>query len=170
MSKVLRCTHWLANISSSPEFNVLVFSFLLNLAWEFWQVPFFDGMADGPHWLGVKACTQATFGDAAIALLAFWVTAAHTRNRYWIAQPGKSQVLIFIIVGVAATMLLEALATRVLGRWAYGDSMPRLPFLGTGLLPVLQWCVVPLLVLWFVRRQTELPMRGGIDETKIDQR
>jgi hypothetical protein len=32
-----------------PEFNVMIFSFLLNLAWEVWQVPFFRGMADQPH-------------------------------------------------------------------------------------------------------------------------
>jgi hypothetical protein len=31
--------------------------------------------------------------------------------------------------------------------------MPRLPVIGTGLLPLLQWLVIPPLVLWFVRRQ-----------------
>ncbi len=57
--KILRNTRWLAGLPSTPEFNVLVFSYLLNLAWEVWQVPFFQGMADQPHWEGVKACTQA---------------------------------------------------------------------------------------------------------------
>lgn len=60
-------------MSGTPEFNIPVFSFLLNLAWEYWQVPFFRGMADQPHWLGVKACSLATLGDAGIALAAFWV-------------------------------------------------------------------------------------------------
>ena len=166
----MQWTRWLANVSGTPEFNIFVFSFLLNLAWEIWQVPFFEGMADRPHWLGVKTCTQATSGDAAIALLAFWVTAAHAQTRYWVAQPRKSQVLIFVGVGVVATILLEALATGILGRWAYGDTMPRLPFLGTGMLPLLQWCVVPLLVLWFVRRQTELPMRKRMHDTEIEER
>ena len=58
----------------TPEFNIALFAFLLNLPWEFWQVPFFAGM-------------------------------------------------------------------------------PRLPLLGTGMLPVLQWIVIPPLVLWFVKRQ-----------------
>ncbi len=137
----------------TPEFSVVVFSFLLNLAWEYWQVPFFRGMGDQPHWLGVKACTQATFGDAGIALVAFWVTAFFARTRSWIMQPTRSDIAIFIGVGLVAAIVFEALAIGVLERWAYSDAMPRLPVLGTGLVPVIQWLVIPPLVVWFVRRQ-----------------
>ena len=137
----------------TPEFSVVVFSFLLNLAWEYWQVPFFRGMADQPHWLGVKACTLATFGDAGIALAAFWVTAFFARTRSWIMQPSRSDIAIFIGVGLVAAIVFEALAIGVLERWAYSDAMPRLPVLGTGLVPVIQWLVIPPLVIWFVRRQ-----------------
>jgi len=151
--KILRLVRWFANLPSTPEFNVLVFSFLINLGWEVWQVPFFRGMANQPHWLGVKACTQATFGDAGIALAAFWVTAIFARARSWMLQPRKLDIAIFLGVGVAATIVLEALATGVLERWAYNDALPRLPILGTGLLPLLQWLALPPLVLWFVRRQ-----------------
>jgi hypothetical protein len=145
----------------SPEFNVVVFSFLLNLVWEVWQVPFFRGMADQPHWSGVKACTQATFGDAGIALAAFWVAAFFARTRRWIMQPSSLDIAIFIGVGLLAAIVFEALATGVLGRWAYNDAMPRLPILGTGLLPLLQWLTLPPLVLWFVRRQIGAPVSGN---------
>ncbi len=136
-----------------PEFNVLIFSFLLNLAWEVWQVPFFRGMADQPHWLGVKACTQATFGDAGIALAAFWVTAMVARTRNWILRPKRWDIAVFLSVGIVVTIVFEALATGMFQRWAYANTMPRLPLLGTGLLPLLQWLALPPLVLWFVRRQ-----------------
>jgi hypothetical protein len=136
-----------------PEVNVVIFSFLLNLAWEMWQVPFFLGMADAPHWQGVKACTQATAGDAGIALAAFWITAVAARNRHWMFAPRKSDLAAFIGTGLIATIVFEALATEVLGRWTYTEAMPRLPIIGTGLLPLLQWLVIPPLVLWFVRRQ-----------------
>lgn len=149
----MRPMRWIASLPGTPEFNVLVFSFLLNLAWEVWQVPFFRGMADQPHWLGVKICTQATFGDAGIALAAFWVTAFFARTRSWIMQPSRSDIAIFIGVGLAATIILETLAIGVLARWAYSEAMPHLPVLGTGLLPLLQWLVIPPLVLWFVRRK-----------------
>jgi len=149
-----------AALLRTPEFNVIIFSFLLNLAWELWQVPFFRGMADQAHWLGVKACTQATFGDAGIALLAFWVTAFFARSRSWISQPRRLNIAIFIGVGLVATIIFETLAIGAFERWAYADSMPRLPILGTGLLPVIQWLVIPPLVLWFARRQISAPASG----------
>ena len=51
------------------------------------------------------------------------------------------------------TVLMEWLATGSLNRWAYADSMPIVPFLGIGLLPALQWLLLPPLVVWFTRRQ-----------------
>lgn len=151
--KILRLARWISNLPGTPEFNVLVFSFLLNLVWEYWQVPFFRGMADQSHWQGVKTCTQATFGDAGIALAAFWITAFFARTRSWIRQPNQSDIAIFIGVGLVATIIFESLATGVLERWTYSDAMPRLPILGTGLLPIIQWLLIPPLVVWFVRRQ-----------------
>jgi len=148
---------WFASLTRTPEFNVFVFSVLLNLAWEVWQVPYFRGMADQSHWLGVKTCTQATFGDAGIALAAFWVTTLFARTRSWTMQPRRSDIAIFIGVGLAATIFIETLSIGVLERWTYSDAMPRLPILGTGLLPLLQWLAVPPLVLWFVRRQIGVP-------------
>ena len=68
-------------------------------------------------------------------------------------RPRKLDIAIFLGVGVVVTIIFEALATGMLERWAYNDAMPRLPVLGTGLLPLLQWLALPPLVLWFVRRQ-----------------
>ena len=163
----LRLTRWLSNLSGTPEFNILVFSFLLNLAWEYWQVPFFRGMADQPHWAGVKACTLATLGDAGIALAAFWATAMVAKNRRWILRPNRLDIAIFLGVGVLVTIVFEALATGMFQRWAYSDAMPRVPVIGTGLLPLLQWLVIPLLVLWFVRRQIAPAYRGQSDGKAI---
>lgn len=140
-------------ITSLPELNVAIFSFLLNFVWEMWQIPFFADMPSGSHWLGVAICTRATLGDAGISLFAFWVVAALARSRGWILRPSRRQTATFVLVGVAVTILFEALATGPLERWSYAPSMPTLPLLGTGLLPLLQWILLPPLVLWFVRRQ-----------------
>jgi hypothetical protein len=139
----------------TPEFGVVVFSLLLNFPWEMWQIPFFLGMAQQSHWAGVKACSQATFGDAAIALMAFLMTAWLAGSRNWILAPAKWQVLIYIGIGIVTTIAFEDMATRRDGRWIYAESMPRLPIFGTGLLPLLQWLIIPLLVIWFVRRQID---------------
>ncbi len=60
---------------------------------------------------------------------------------------------IFTATGIVTTVITGSMATEVLGWWAYADRMPALPLLGTGLLPLLQWMILPPLVLWFVRRQ-----------------
>lgn len=41
---------WLHRGFRQPEFNVVLFGFLVNLPWEFLQVPFFRQMAAAPHW------------------------------------------------------------------------------------------------------------------------
>ncbi len=142
----------LARIVDLPELNVAIFAFLLNYPWEFLQVPFFAGMASAPHWDAVQFCTGATLGDAGIALISFWAVAAVAGSRAWILEPSAPHVLGFIAVGVGITVVAEWIATEVLHRWAYAERMPTLPVLGTGILPLLQWIVVPPLVVWFVRR------------------
>ena len=110
-------------------------------------------MGEGPHWAGVKICTQSALGDVAILMTAFWVTAIAARSRNWILLPRRQDVAIFLGIGLIATALFESVATGPAGRWSYTIAMPRLPIIGTGLLPLLQWLVIPLLVLWFARRQ-----------------
>lgn len=136
-----------------PETNVALFAFLLNLPWELWQIPLFKGMPSFEHWNGVIQCTRATAGDAAIALLAFWLVAATTRTRDWMRQPPGIALATFVAVGLLITIMLEYWATQIGGRWEYADAMPRLPLLGTGLAPLLQWLLIPPLVAWLVRRQ-----------------
>mgnify|MGYP001576796075 CR=1 FL=1 len=136
-----------------PETNVVLFAFLLNLPWEIWQIPLFKGVASLAHWDGVIMCTRAAVGDAVITLLAFWLVAATVRSRGWIRRPTAVTLGTFVAVGVVATVVLEYWATQVGGRWQYAEAMPRLPLLGTGLAPLLQWLLLPPLVVWLVRRQ-----------------
>jgi hypothetical protein len=142
-----------AGILGFPEINVAIFSFLLNFVWEMWQIPFFSTIPSDPHWVGVAACTQATLGDTAISLFAFWCVAALARSRCWVTNPTPYQVAGFVAVGVAITITFEALATGPLARWSYAPSMPKLPVLGTGVIPLVQWILLPPLTIWFVRRQ-----------------
>ena len=137
----------------APELNVAIFAFLLNLAWEFAQVPLFAGMPAAEHWRAILVCGRATLGDVVIALVGFWVVAICDRARNWVLRPAAAHVTGFVAVGVLITVVMEWLATRVLGRWTYADAMPVIPLLGVGLAPLLQWIVLPPIVVWFVRRQ-----------------
>lgn len=140
-------------VLDAPAANVALFAFLLNYPWEFLQVPLFRGMASAPHWEAIKVCTSATFGDALIAVVAFWGVAAVAGTRRWILHPNSGQTAGFVAIGLAITVVLEWLATDPLERWAYAEAMPIIPLLGVGLTPMLQWILLPPLVTWFVRRQ-----------------
>jgi hypothetical protein len=95
----------------------------------------------------------ATFGDALIALTGFWTVAFFAKSRYWFHQPKWRQLSIFILVSLVITIVFEKLATGVLNKWEYVDIMPTLPVLGTALTPILQWIILPLIIVWFVKRQ-----------------
>ena len=68
---------------NAPEIQIAIFALLLNLPWEFWQSPFFAGLAHAQHWEAVVMCTRAAFGDVVIALFAFWSVCAIAGTREW---------------------------------------------------------------------------------------
>lgn len=145
----------LQRITAMPEFNVAIFALLLNFPWEVLQAPLFKGMADAPFSEVIWHCSRAGLGDLVIMVLVFWAVAATDRDRHWVRAPTVRQRALFVAVGVSITALIEWLATtgRWMQGWTYSPAMPVLPGAGIGLAPLLQWVVVPLLVLWFVRRQ-----------------
>lgn len=137
-----------------PEFNVALFAFLLHFPWEILQARLFVGMASAPHWDAVRACTIAAFGDALITLLAYWAVAAGS-GRHWLEKPASRPVVWFMTVGLGTTVVIERLATHGgwFTSWAYGQQMPVIPVVEVGLVPVLQWLVLPPIVLALVARQ-----------------
>lgn len=134
-----------------PEIPVALFAFLLNFVWEFWQAPFFRDMTEAMHGAGILACSRAALGDTAIALVAYWGV-AFWNSRFWLRRPTVLQISGYIGIGVAITVLLEWSATRWLGRWQYSEQMPLVPVLELGLVPLLQWVIVPPAVLALAAR------------------
>jgi hypothetical protein len=141
--------HWL----NAPEWTIGVFSFLLSFLWEIQQMPFYKTLPSLSYSDITRNCTLATVGDVGIVLTAFWTVAAFSKSRQWFQHPDRWQMSVFILVGVVITIVFEALATGSLNRWQYADSMPTLPVLGTGLVPLLMWFLMPPLTIWFTKRQ-----------------
>ena len=149
-------------LTGTPEFNVAIFALLLNFAWEILQAPLYAGMAGMPHAQVTMACLQATFGDMVIMLLAYGAVAAVSRSRHWIVAASGWQLSWFIAIGLVITAGIEWLATRGhwVQSWSYLPAMPLVPGTGIGLAPLLQWVLLPLLTVWFVRRQLS-PAQGA---------
>jgi hypothetical protein len=138
-----------------PAFNVAMFALLLSLPWEFGQMWLYAGASEISHLRGIQICMAATLGDTVIMLIAFGIVAAVARSQNWVLAPKTSQVGGFVLIGLAITTGVEIVATRSDGAfsWRYATAMPVTPLLGIGLAPLLMWLAVPLLVVWFVRRQ-----------------
>lgn len=84
-------------------------------------------------------------------LVAFAGVSLLARTLLWILRPAAWQVGGFVLLGVLQTIMLEWRATR-LGLWQYTEAMPVVPFIDVGLVPLLQWIVLPLLVVWLTKR------------------
>lgn len=144
------------------ELDLLILSFLGHFAWEILQAPLFSSLDATAHFAGILVCLRATVGDLGIALGAFWCTAWRRGGRNWVVRPTFGAAALFIGIGLAVTIGFEFVSTEVFDRWSYGPAMPRLPLVGTGLAPLMQWLLVPMLVLWYLNRlaNTCMPSRA----------
>ncbi len=138
---------------NTVELIIAIFAFLLNFVWEILQDGLYAGFNELSYKQGVNYCTRATVADTAIVLVCFWLVAWLGGGRHWPLRAGAWQTLSFTLTGLAATVFLEILSTRVWGRWSYAESMPLIPILDVGLAPFLQWVLLPPLTVWFVNRQ-----------------
>ena len=153
-----------SRLAEHPEANVAALAFLLNFPWEIWQMPLYRclEMFAMSYGEAVAFLTAASIGDAVLSVVAFWCVAAAARSRAWIIDPTHGEACGFVGIGLAVTVFVEWIATRVLNVWQYTEAMPTLPLLDTGITPLLQWILLPPLVLWTVRRQlTGEAGRGG---------
>ena len=125
------------------------FAALAHFAWEMAQMPLYR--MDAPTgWRMVGGCTQATVGDVIMTLLAYAVAARVTRRRLWLAAPRPVGLAAFLGAGLAMTLGLEWWNVSVKHSWAYSADMPSVA--GIGLSPIVQWIVLPPLILWLARR------------------
>ena len=141
-----------------PEVHIATFGFFTSFIWEILQMPFFD-VGSAAYWQRTLGCTRATFGDVGILVLAYTAVSIITRNRNWLHSPKHWMISIYLLTGLGITVIIEAMATSVPREWdwgwRYGELMPLVPGTNIGLVPVLMWIFIPLITLWFARRQPQ---------------
>lgn len=134
--------------------SILLASALGHLAWEIVQLPLYTIWFEGTPTEIVFAIAHCTGGDLLITTSAL-VAALLVFGRDWPTDrvAYRNVMIAVIVLGVGYTIFSEWLNVNVRGAWAYGPWMPRIPPLGTGLTPLLQWIVVPAGVFLLVRRR-----------------
>lgn len=116
-----------------------------NLLWEVAQVPLYTPWVDGSWGQIGYAVLHCAVGDMMIAGICLLLSLAVLGRNAWPLQRFGAVAAATVLLALSYTIFSEWLNTEVCESWAYREAMPRLPVLGTGLTPVLQWIVVPLL-------------------------
>lgn len=116
-----------------------------NLLWEVAHVPLYTLWLTGSPGEIAYAVLHCTAGDVLIASVCLLLSLAVVDRSAWPRKRFGAVAAATILLALSYTVFSEWLNTEVRESWAYREAMPRLPVLGTGLTPLLQWIVVPLL-------------------------
>ena len=114
--------------------------------WEAAQLPLYTLWRIGTPREIAFALFHCTGGDVLITTTTFAAAVALARHFRW-PPFGWRMMFTAIILGAAYTIFSEWLNVEIRRSWSYSAAMPVVPFLGTGLTPLLQWLIVPGLAL-----------------------
>jgi len=65
----------------------------------------------------------------------------------------KVKLLLFIAFGVSYTIFSEIKNVSLYKLWDYSSLMPVIPYLKVGIVPLIQWIIIPPFLVSIVRRQ-----------------
>ena len=138
-------------IFTAPETNLFLFAFLVNFVYEVWQSPYFEfyqmpSLADKVNYIN-----HCTVGDGIITVICYWILGLLQRDRHWIFAPTWKLTLLFTSLGWIYTLVSEIYRVQVAK--LYGVSVLVVPSMGISWLPLLQWVILPPIVLFLTRRQ-----------------
>ena len=84
-----------------------------------------------------------------MVLLIYFILAINYEDPLWIKHINLQRTLILILIGGIGAIFAE-MRHLSLGNWAYGPSMPILPFVNAGISPVLQFMLLPGLIFMYL--------------------
>ncbi len=124
-----------------------------NLVWESAHVPLYTLWQTGTRDEIVLSVLHCTLGDIMIAVACLGGALLVFGRNCWPQRNYAKVAVTTVAVALCYTVFSEWLNVEIRRSWAYRDLMPTLPYLGTGVTPVLQWCVVPSVALWLAWRK-----------------
>jgi hypothetical protein len=148
-------------ILAAPEPNLFLFAFLLNFVYEVWQAPYYEFYRSPSLADKVRDLTHCSFGDGVIILVCSWVVSASVRSRNWVLLPTWKLTFLFTSIGLLITIILETYRVNV--SKVYGVPVLAVPVLGMSSLAVIQWIVLPPLILYLARYQ----MLGYLEKHRL---
>lgn len=136
--------------AARPLLVWLALALPLHLAWEIAQLPLYTLWDDPDCGRVVLYILHCVLGDVLIAGTTYLLTAIVFRDLIWPVRRPWTAGGFMLATGLGFTVFSEWVNVYILGAWAYQTAMPLVA--GIGLTPLLQWVVVPTLMLFIVRR------------------
>lgn len=125
-------------------------AFVLNLAWEIAQIRFYTIWTEEDRLSVAWALLHCSLGDVLIALTMFALAGLVLRRADWPETHPWAGGAIAVSGALAYTAWSEWYNVYRAGSWAYSASMPLL--FGIGILPLLQWLILPAALVLVYRR------------------
>ena len=122
-----------------------------NLVWEIIQLPFYTLWQEGTPRSRLFAILHCTAGDLMIGTASLLIAVILFGRRGWPRYRHRRVLGTAVLIGMAYAVFSEWVNTQIIMSWQYSEAMLRVPPVGTGLAPLLQWIVVPPLAYWLAR-------------------
>jgi hypothetical protein len=122
---------------------------LLHGVWELLEFPLLAAAADFDRVRAVAALLHSILGDAFLSTAFYFVTALILRDADWPRRHAKRGAALLVVFGTGAACAMEWYRVYYLGIDAYAEVMPAIA--GIGVLPVLQWFVIPPVAVALMR-------------------
>ncbi|HEA23673.1 hypothetical protein LCGC14_1512360 [marine sediment metagenome] len=151
---VLMYVHFSRRVGDKENYRyyilgVAMVAFVLNLTWELAQGPLYEGFEyNRQH---ITFCALASIADMLMVLVLFFGFGLIYGNVFWIERLTVNKVVALVVVGTIGAIAAEKWHTAK-GDWAYTDAMPILPWAEVGIVPVLQFALLPLVIFLICKR------------------
>lgn len=132
---------------------VFIFAFLLNFLWESLHSPayYMEGYStDFNSYL--RMLLVASSIDAIIIVAVFLGISLMIRDTNWLFKHDKIYYLISSVLGLVIAAITEFKSVYLQGKWDYNELMPVVPFIGIGILPLLQLMILIPLSFWLAKK------------------
>jgi len=133
-----------------PEVILCFLAFFLHFFWEVAHTYFYT-LKDSHFNTMLYGWLHCTLGDVMVTVGSFWFVSLMSRTRRWFLGLNRVNFTGFIMAGVVYTFFSERVNVHIFQSWGYNEVMPIIPWARVGLTPILQWVVIPSVVIVLLR-------------------